>query len=147
VVALARQRMKRGFTLVEVLVVVVVIAILAAVVLPKFVNSGLRSKESALKSDLKLCRNAVEMFHNDCDAWPASLADLAATSAPANGVDDSGNSKAIIASNWKGPYLAAVENDPVSGSALTYSKTSGSVGKVSASATGNDSAGTAYSSY
>ena len=146
-VALARQRMKKGFTLVEVLVVVVVIAILAAVVLPKFVNSGLRSKESALRSDLKLSRNAVEMFHNDCDAWPNSLADLAVTTAPANGVDDSGNSKAIIAANWKGPYVAAVEVDPVSGNALTYSKTAGSVGKVTASATGNDSSGVAYSTY
>lgn len=143
----AIRRFRNGFTLVEVLVVVVVIAILAAVVLPKFVNSGLRGKESALKSNLKLMRNAIEMFHNDCDAWPAALSDLAATSAPANGLDDSGNSKAIIASRWKGPYVAAIDNDPVSGAAFTFTTTSPNVGKVASSASGNDTEGTAYSSY
>lgn len=141
------RRIRKGFTLVEVLVVVVVIAILAAVVIPKFINSGLRGKESALRSNLKLLRNAVEMFHNDCDAWPATLADLTVTSAPATGLDDSGNSKAIIASRWKGPYLAAIENDPVSGAAFTYGTASPNVGKVTASASGNDSEGNAYSGY
>ncbi len=54
------ERMKRdkkcGFTLVELLVVIVVLAVLAAIVLPKFMNSSTRSRESALKSDLKLLR-------------------------------------------------------------------------------------------
>jgi general secretion pathway protein G len=142
-----REKQRKGFTLVEVLVVVVVIAILAAVVLPKFINSGLRGKESALRADLKLMRNAIEMFHNDTDAWPASLADLAVTSAPANGLDDDGNSKAIIATHWKGPYLASIENDPVSAAAFNYSTTSPTVGQVTSSASGNDSEGNPYSGY
>ena len=146
-IALARRRTRKGFTLVEILVVVVVIAILAAVVLPKFINSGLRGRESALKSDLTLARNALEMFHNDCSAWPSSLADLAAATAPATGLDDSGNSYTIVAANWKGPYLASIPTDPVSSNAITYTKTSPNVGKVNSSAAGNDSAGNPYSGY
>ncbi|GMV35831.1 MAG: hypothetical protein AMXMBFR61_03390 [Fimbriimonadales bacterium] len=144
---MAWKRIKSGFTLVEVLVVVVVIAILAAVVLPKFVNSGLRGKEAALRAELKLMRNAIEMFHNDTGAWPASLSALTATTAPATGLDDSGTSKSIVASQWKGPYLATINNDPVSGSAYNYGTTSPNVGKVTSSASGNDSEGNPYSGY
>ena len=81
----------------ELLIVIIVIAVLAAIALPKFVNSGARSKEAALKSNLKIYRNAVTLFMNDTGAYPATLAALAATSAPATGLDAAGASKAITA--------------------------------------------------
>jgi general secretion pathway protein G len=136
----------RGFTLVELLIVIIIIAVLAAVVVPKFVNSGARSREAALKSNLKLYRNAIDLFKNDTGAFPATLADLAATSPPANGLDSAGASKAITAADYKGPYVEAVEKDPVSGNNFTYSTTA-PVGKVTSSASGNASDGTAYSSW
>ncbi len=142
-----RKRGRKGFTLVELLVVIVVLAVLAAIVLPKFMNSGTRGKESALKSDLKLLRNAVSMFHTDTGAYPSSLSDLAATTAPANGLDSTGTSASITATDWHGPYLEDIPNDPISGSALNYSTTSGSVGKVTSSASGNALDGTAYSGW
>jgi type II secretion system protein G len=125
----------RAFTLVELLIVIIIIAVLAAIAIPKFANSSTRSKEAALKADLKLYRNAIELFKADTGAMPAALADLAATSAPANGVDSStGASKAITAGDWKGPYLQALENDPMSGNAFGYSVTAGTVGAVTSSA-------------
>ena len=125
----------RAFTLVELLIVIIIIAVLAAIAIPKFANSSQRSKEAALKADLKLYRNAIELFKADTGAYPATLADLAATSAPANGVDSStGASKSINSSDWKGPYLQSVENDPVSSSAFGYSTTSPTVGAVTSSA-------------
>jgi type II secretion system protein G len=138
---------KRAFTLVELLIVIIIIAVLAAIAIPKFANSSLRSKESALKADLKLYRNAVELFKNDTGVYPAALADLAAAAAPANGKDSAGNTKAIVATDWKGPYVQDIENDPVSAAAFTYSTTSPTVGKLSSSMTGNASDGTAYSSW
>ena len=135
----------RGFTLVELLVVIVVLAVLAAIVLPKFMDSGTRSKEAALRSDLKLVRNAVALFQTDCGSYPASLSALTATTAPAKGKDNAGVDANITAANWHGPYLQSVPTDPVSGTAFTYSTTSGSVGTVTASATGNGLDGTAYS--
>jgi|GEM_PF-426585 len=138
---------KKAFTLVELLVVIIILAVLAAVVIPRFADSGLRSKESALKANLRLYRGAVEMFRNDTGAFPASLADLTATSAPANGLDTSGAAKAISASDWKGPYLQRIENDPVSGNPFNYGTTSPNVGRVTSSASGNATDGTAYSSW
>ena len=125
----------RAFTLVELLIVIIIIAVLAAIAIPKFANSSQRSKDAALHADLKLYRNAIELFKADTGAYPAALADLAATTAPANGVDSStGATKAINSSDWKGPYLQAVENDPENGAAFTYSTTSPSVGAITSSA-------------
>jgi general secretion pathway protein G len=137
---------RRGFTLVELLIVIIIIAVLAAVVVPKFVNSGLRSREAALKSDLKLYRNAIDLFRNDTGAFPGSLADLAAAAAPATGLDSAGASKAIVAADYKGPYVESIEKDPISGNNFNYSTTA-PVGRVTSSASGNSSEGTAYSSW
>src|SRR5690348_566110 len=99
---------RKGFTLMELLIVIIVIAVLAAIALPRFINSGLRSKESSLKADLKLYRNAIQTYSNDTGAYPATLSDLAATSAPASGLDSTGAVKSIVASSWKGPYIDTI---------------------------------------
>lgn len=136
-----------AFTLVELLIVIIIIAVLAAIAIPKFANQSTRSKESALRAELSLLRNGVEMFKTDCGSYPSALSDLAATSAPANGKDTAGNNKAILAADWKGPYVNKVNVDPVSGNAFAYSTTSPTVGQVSSSAAGNDSNGVAFSTY
>ena len=52
-----RKVWNKGFTLVELLIVIIIIAVLAAIAIPKFANSSLRSKESALRSNLKISRD------------------------------------------------------------------------------------------
>ncbi len=131
----------------ELLIVIIVIAVLAAIALPRFINSGLRSKEASLKADLKLYRNAIQTFSNDTGVYPASLSDLAVTTAPASGLDSTGSSKSIVASNWKGPYIDQIQGDPVSGNTFTYAVASPNVGKVTSSASGNATDGTSYSSW
>ncbi|MGQ9454324.1 MAG: prepilin-type N-terminal cleavage/methylation domain-containing protein [Armatimonadota bacterium] len=144
---LFRKARRRGFTLVELLVVIVVLAVLAAIVLPKFMDSSRRSKESALRSDLKLLRNAIGLFFTDTGTYPKQLSDLAATSAPAQGLDSSGSDVNINPADWHGPYLQEIPNDPISGAPFTYSTTPPNVGKVTSSATGNGLDGTPYSSW
>lgn len=104
---------RNAFTLVELLIVVVLIAILASIAVPEFINAGERAREAALRADLKLYRNAIELFENDTDVFPTALTDLAATTAPATGTAPGGASTpAIDPSLWFGPYIYAIEADP-----------------------------------
>ena len=60
-----------GFTLVEILIVVVILAILAAIVLPSFTNAAESARETATRSLLKSVRIQLELYksqHND--DWP-----------------------------------------------------------------------------
>jgi general secretion pathway protein G len=134
-------RRQRGFTLVELLVVIVVLAVLAAIVLPKFMDSSTRSKESSLKTDLKLLRNAITLFQADIGKYPNTLADLAQTDKTA--VKDQ-DGAVVKAADWHGPYIETVPKDPIGGAAFTYTNTSG---KVASSATGNGLDGTAYTTW
>jgi len=146
---MTRCRIKKceGFTLVELLVVIVILAVLAAIVVPKFLGAGERSREAALKSDLKVLRNAVALFYTDCKAYPSAMVDLAATAAPAQGKDTNGNNKAITAADWNGPYVESVPDDPISGDAFNYSTTAPTVGKVWSSAAGTARDGSNYSDW
>jgi len=136
-----RKRGRFGFTLVELLVVIVVLAVLAAIVLPKFMNSSTRSKESALKSDLKLLRNAVSLFQADTGKLPNGLSDLSETDKTKVKV---AGGTVVNAADWHGPYIETVPTDPVSGAAFTYDSTTG---KVTSSASGNGLDGSAYSGW
>jgi len=138
---------KRAFSLVELLIVIIIIAVLAAIAIPKFSNSSQRSKESALRAELSLLRNAVELFKTDTGAFPATLAALEATAPPASGLDSTGAAKAINGADWKGPYVNKVNPDPVAAAAFTYGTASPNVGKVTSSASGNGLDGTAYSTW
>jgi len=58
-----KARRRRAFTLVELLVVIIIIGILAAVAIPQFGDSSTDAKKSALKENLRLVRSAVDKFH------------------------------------------------------------------------------------
>jgi type II secretion system protein G len=62
------MKAKSGFTLVEILIVVVILGILAAIVIPQFTSASQEAKESALQSDLQSMRSQIELYkihHND----------------------------------------------------------------------------------
>jgi general secretion pathway protein G len=62
------MRAKSGFTLVEILIVVVILGILAAIVIPQFTEASTEAKMSSLCSDLQTVRSQIELYkvhHND----------------------------------------------------------------------------------
>lgn len=67
---------RRGFTLVETLIVVTMIGILAAILIPQFKHSVLRAKEAVLKEDLFQMRDAIGKYFYDKKRYPTSLDDL-----------------------------------------------------------------------
>jgi general secretion pathway protein G len=70
------RRSDRGFTLVELLVVISLISILAAMGLVQYKNSILRTQESVLKTDLFRVRDAIDQYYADKGKYPASLDSL-----------------------------------------------------------------------
>ncbi len=137
----------RGFTLVELLVVVVVLAVLAAVVLPKFVGSDVRSKESALKSDIRVLRTAVDAFKADTGVFPKQLEDLASETPPSSGMDTNGAKAEYTLTDWNGPYINLVPKDPITGEDFNYDNNPPTVGRVSSSSNKVSTTGTPYSSW
>jgi type II secretion system protein G len=138
---------KKGFTLVELLIVIIIIAVLAAIAIPKFSNSSTRSKDSALRSNLKLVRNAIDLFRADTGVFPSALADMTGASAPANGLNSGGTSTAITSADYRGPYLQAVPKDWDGTSNFTYTTTSPNVGKIATTKTGTAEDGTNYNTW
>ena len=66
-----------GFTLVEMLVVVALLGIVAALALPRYRHATVRAKESVLKHDLWVMRDVIDQFFTDQGRYPSALEELA----------------------------------------------------------------------
>jgi general secretion pathway protein G len=63
----------KGFTLVEILIVVIILGILAAIVIPQFTEASNDARESALASDLQTARSQLELYKvQHLDTYPAA---------------------------------------------------------------------------
>jgi general secretion pathway protein G len=67
---------EKGFTLVELMVVMLIIGVLAAIAIPSFISSIKNAKEAVLKEDLHVLRNAIDSYTMDKNKAPQSLDDL-----------------------------------------------------------------------
>src|SRR5437870_387282 len=67
---------KAGFTILEVVVVVIVIAFFEALIIPGLISGPSRARDAARKSDLRVIKAALENYYNEKGAYPATLAEL-----------------------------------------------------------------------
>jgi general secretion pathway protein G len=65
-----------GFTLVELMVVMLIIGVLAAIAIPSYISSIKNAREAVLKEDLHVIRNAIDSYTMDKQKAPQSLEDL-----------------------------------------------------------------------
>lgn len=67
---------QQGFTLLELLVVMTIIGILAAIAVPALRDSPQRAREATLKEDLFTLRSVIDQYHGDKGSYPPDLATL-----------------------------------------------------------------------
>ena len=71
---------KKGFTLIELMIVVAIIGVLAAVAIPKFANLIRKANEAAAKGQLGAVRSALSIYYGDQEGtWPYSLGEMTPT--------------------------------------------------------------------
>lgn len=73
---LARKQVARGFTLVEILIVVVILGILAAIVIPQFTSASETAKASSLQTQLQTMRSQLELYQVQHNGNYPTLASL-----------------------------------------------------------------------
>lgn len=93
------KRDKKGFTLVELMLVVIIIGVLVAMVAPRLAGRSEQAKRAAARADIEAnLASALDLYEIDNGTYPEKLDDL--TVKPSN------------APNWKGPYLKKKPLDP-----------------------------------
>ena len=70
------QKREQGFTLVELMIVMLIIAVLLALAVPRYTSSVKQAKEAVLKEDLHVLRGAIDAYTVDKQKAPQSLDDL-----------------------------------------------------------------------
>jgi general secretion pathway protein G len=93
----ATRRFHRGFTLIEMLIVVTIIGILVTLAQPSFNRAVTAAKEATLKENLFILRDVIDQFYADNTTYPTALTELVE----------------------KG-YIRQVPKDPITGSAETW---------------------------
>ncbi len=130
-----RGRYERGFTLLELMVVMAVMLILAAIAVPSYLSSVKKAKEAVLREDLHTLRSAIDSYTADKAKAPQSLDDLV-----------------------QAGYLKVIPKDPItsrtdtwitgqSGSLTTIDETDPGIDDVHSGAQETSSDGTSYSTW
>ena len=100
-----KKSLHSGFTLMEILIVVVILSILAISVVPQFLDEPDKARVASAKTDVKNLETALSMYKLDNFKFPSTAQGLQALVQKPNGTPE--------AKNWKpGGYIAKLPNDP-----------------------------------
>jgi general secretion pathway protein G len=96
------NKKQTGFTLLETMVVVIIIGILAATIVPRFIGTTHDARISAAKGHVAELENALERFNVNMDRYPTTEEGLKVLLEAPPGEE----------SKWRGPYIKQLRNDP-----------------------------------
>jgi general secretion pathway protein G len=169
-----QRRHSTGFTLIEILIVVVILGILATIVIPQFSNASMTARENMCKDELRYLRTQIVVYkaqHHDVPpGYPGGDRNVAATSADfiaqmTKATNDAGATNATNTPVFKfGPYLSQMPENPLTklssvwivGDAEDMPDPTGAdngwiykplTGEIIANTTGSDASGNAYKDY
>ena len=129
-----RARARRAFTLVEILIVVIILGILAAIVIPQFSNAAVTSRKNSLLGQMKTIRSQIELFkvqHNDIlpDLVTNQWAQFQSTTNRTGAVD-------ATATGIFGPYMIRIPQNPLNTNSTVAASAGVGVGWVYTVGTG-----------
>jgi len=120
-----------GFTLIELIVVMAIVALLVSIAAPRYFRSVERAKENSLRMSLNVMRDALDQFASDKGRYPESLDELV-----------------------ESRYLRSIPEDPMTGSTQSWvivtppdAATRGTVYDVRSGVAGRDAAGALYADW
>ncbi len=153
-------RNSRGFSLLELVIVVVILGIIAAIAIPRMSRGSEGAADGALKANLAVLRNAIDLFIAEHDGKIPAAGDI--TNALTQYSDKAGTAFSATkdTTHYFGPYVRSVPPLPVGakkgktgidaadGAAIGWIYTAAD-GSIKANTTGSeeDAAGTLYSAY
>ena len=110
-----KKRKKKGFTLVELLVVIVIISMLAAFVAPNLFKHVLRAKKDLARPKMAIIESALEQFALHCGRFPDDSEGLNALLEPPADLEDKWNGAYLKQSQlldpWENPYIYVAEGE------------------------------------
>jgi general secretion pathway protein G len=125
----AYRKNNKGFTLVEILIVVIILGILAAIVIPQFTNASQDARKSSLTSQLQTVRSQVELYKlQHLDQAPPKLVAGGTTAwddmTVQTNADHTTTVEAPATTLPFGPYLQAAPINPLNNSSSVFIVTS-----------------------
>jgi general secretion pathway protein G len=134
-----RTKSRKGFTLVEILIVVIILGILAAIVIPQFTNASEDARKGNMKSQLQTLRSQIELFklqHRD-NAPPSATFWNFLTQYSTDDITVAPDGVASSSTLTKyGPYMQAAAENPLTKSTTLAAAAGTTVGWVYNEATG-----------
>jgi prepilin-type N-terminal cleavage/methylation domain-containing protein len=168
------HRLRPAFTLIEILIVIVILAILATIVVPQFSSASVNAKENTLKDELRYLRTQIVVYkaqHHDCPPGYPNGDRTASATGPdfiaqlTKPTDEDSVVNTVNTAQFKfGPYLSAMPTNPLTNLSAVQIVADADpmpdptnvdygwfykplTGEIIANSTGSDASGTAYKNY